>query len=123
MRKTVLAIAVASALSVGCATVSESHLPAQWVTLRILEEERVAPDEALFWIERLRGALSEDEGRPSLIELRYILDWDGMRPSTRLLVSSLVTDMDLDVDSPLSDDARAALTARLDAIEQAVLLY
>ena len=126
MKHLITIIAITAALA-GCA--AGHQLPLQYGTLKLIERDAVTAEAVIDRTERLQALIDADADL-TLVGLqtraREIVGYDSLPASDRLLIDALMGDVSydlgVDVESPLSNEHRLAITQRLEWIAQAAAM-
>lgn len=99
-----------------------------WVTVKLIENETVTPEEVTGHVDRLRTLLDTGITLAELgTEVRDRIGYQHMMPSDRLLVDALLADVadriDISVALPLGDEHIAAIHRVLDQISRYAAMY
>lgn len=121
-------LAVIVVLAATACTSTQSNLPIQYATMKLIERDAVTPAEVQERVERVRGLVVGGGTLTDLGErVRNAIGYTKLAPSDRLLIDAILGDVahrvDIGFDVPLGDAQRDAILEALDSIDRVAALY
>lgn len=122
------ALCVIVVLAATACTSTQSNLPIQYATMKLIERDAVTPAEVQERVERVRGLVAGGGTLTDLGErVRDAIGYTKLAPSDRLLTDAILGDVahrvDIGFDAPLGDAQRDAILEALDSIDRVAALY